>query len=194
METLAAVGGIGAAFGLSSSAGLNAYIPLLLVALAGRFPANSPLLKLDEPYSLLTSWWVIGIIAVLLAVEVLVDKFPVADSINDGVQTFIRPAAGAILFAANADVITDINPIFALAAGLFLAGSTHVTKGAIRPIVTATTGGTGNWLVSAAEDVVATVISVISIVLPLLALFILFILVYLIYRYVRRRRIIRESR
>ena len=48
-----AIAGIGTAFGLSGSAGLNAYIPLLVVALAARFPLDDPLLKLSSPYDLL---------------------------------------------------------------------------------------------------------------------------------------------
>jgi hypothetical protein len=83
METLTALGGIGAAFGLSTSAGLNAYIPLLIVALAGRFPLNNPMLQLGEPYNALSSWWAIGVLVVLLLIETFVDKIPAVDTIND---------------------------------------------------------------------------------------------------------------
>jgi uncharacterized membrane protein len=184
-----ALGGIGAAFGLASSAGLNAYIPLLMVALAARFPLNSPLLNLSEPYDIMGSWWAIGILAVLLIIEMTVDKIPAIDTINDGIQTFIRPAAGAILFAANADVITDIHPILALAAGLILAGGVHVAKGATRPVVTAATVGTGNWLVSLIEDVVAFFVSLLSVLIPLLAgLVALFIIFFFVRMYRRRKK------
>ncbi len=72
------------AFGLSTSAGLNAYIPLMVVALLARF---TPLVTLNEPYDALSSWWVIGTLAVLLIVEILVDKVPAADTVNDIIQT-----------------------------------------------------------------------------------------------------------
>lgn len=183
-----ALGGIGAAFGLASSAGLNAYIPLLMVALAARFPLNSPLLKLSEPYDIMGSWWAIGILAVLLIIEMTVDKIPAVDTVNDGIQTFIRPAAGAILFAANADVITDIHPILGLAAGLILAGGVHAAKGAARPVVTAATVGTGNWLVSLIEDIVAFFVSLLSVLIPLLAGLIALFLIFLIVRIYRRRK------
>ena len=55
------VGGILGAFGLSASAGLNAYIPLLVVALLAKF---TPLLNLNGRWEALTSWWVIGVLAV----------------------------------------------------------------------------------------------------------------------------------
>ena len=97
--------GVFTAFGLASSAGLNAYIPLLVVALLARF---TDLITLKPPWNTLESWWVIGVLIVLLLIEVVADKVPVVDSINDGIQTFIRPVAGAVLFAGSAGVITDV--------------------------------------------------------------------------------------
>ncbi|MCA9938034.1 MAG: DUF4126 domain-containing protein [Anaerolineales bacterium] len=185
MDFVTALGGIGAAFGLATSAGLNAYIPLLIVALVARF---TDLIRLAEPYDLLTSWWVIGLLGVLLVVEMLVDKVPAIDSANDIVQTFIRPAAGAILFAANAGVINDISPVVALVAGLLLAGTVHTTKVAARPVVTATTAGMGNWFVSLLEDIAATIMSLLSVIVPILMLFASVLLVYLVVRLWRRRK------
>jgi hypothetical protein len=173
MDVVAALGGVTAAFGLATSAGLNAYIPLLMVSLAARFPVHDPFLKLAEPYDIMASWWIIGILAILLLVEMFVDKIPAVDTINDVIQTFIRPAAGALLFAANANVITDINPVLAILAGLLVAGSVHTVKGIARPAVTATTAGTGNWLVSILEDIAAVVISILSILVPILVALVL---------------------
>lgn len=184
-----AIGGLAAAFGLSGSAGLNAYIPLLMVALAARFPLNEPLLKLGEPYGAIGSWWAIGMLTVLLVIEMLVDKIPAVDTVNDIISTFVRPAAGALLFAANANVITDIHPVLALAAGLLVAGSVHATKGAVRPLVTASTVGTGNWLVSLLEDVVAFFMSLLSLLIPLLAgLLLLAFVLLLVWLWHRRQQ------
>lgn len=177
------------AFGLAGSAGLNAYIPLLLVALAARFPLSDPLLNLSEPYSVMGSWWAIGIISVLLLIEMLVDKVPAIDTVNDVIQTFVRPAAGAVLFAANANIVTDIHPALALGAGLLVAGGVHAVKGMTRPLVTATTAGTGNWLVSILEDIVAFFTSILAIFLPVLGVILLgFVLIYGIRLYRRRRK------
>lgn len=183
-----ALGSLGAAFGLATSAGLNAYIPLLIVALAARFPLNDPLVQLSEPYNLMGSWWVIGLLVVLLFIEMTVDKIPAVDTINDVVQTFVRPAAGAILFAANANFVTDIHPAVALLAGLLLAGSIHAAKGVVRPFVTATTGGTGNWLVSLIEDIIAFFVSLLSILIPILAFLVALVLAVWIFRLYRRRQ------
>ncbi len=186
-----ALAGIGTAFGLAGSAGLNAYIPLLVVAIAAYYPLNNPLIQLGEPYNAIGSPWAIGIIAILLIIEMLVDKVPAIDTINDGIQTFIRPAAGAFLFAANAGVINDMHPILALGSGLIIAGGVHTAKGMARPVVTASTAGTGNWLVSLGEDVLSFGMTITALVLPFLAaviiLFVMAFLIYVFYRFHKRR-------
>jgi hypothetical protein len=162
---------------------------LLVVALAARFPVGEPLVQLAEPYNLLGSWWSIGLIAVLLVVEMTVDKIPAVDTLNDAIQTFVRPTAGALLFAANADVITELSPILALFAGLLLAGGVHATKATVRPAVTATTAGTGNWIASILEDLVALLVSVLSLLIPIVVgLLLIFVFAYMISWVLRRRR------
>lgn len=183
-----AISGLSAAFGLSSSAGLNAYIPLLMVALAARFPLDNPLVKLQAPYDLMGSWWAIGLLAVLLVVEIVADKIPAVDTVNDGIQTFVRPAAGAILFAGSANVITDIHPILALGAGLLVAGGVHATKTAARPVVTVSTAGVGNPIVSTLEDIVAFVVSLLALVLPIIAAILMLTFVVFVIVLVRRWR------
>jgi hypothetical protein len=158
--------GIFSAFGLSTSAGLNAYIPLLAVALTARF---TDLFTLAEPWNVLESWWVIGLLVVLSVVEFFADKIPAINHVNDVIQTFIRPTAGAIVFAASARVITDVHPVLALSMGLLVAGGVHAVKSAaVRPAVTAATGGAGNIPVSIAEDVLAFFLSVLATILPVL--------------------------
>jgi hypothetical protein len=193
MDITTTLGGIAAAFGLSTSAGLNAYIPMLLVALAGRFPSGDPIIKLSSPYDVMTSWWVIGVLVVLLLIETFVDKIPAVDTVNDVIQTFVRPTAGAILFAASANVITDISPVLAIIAGLLVAGSVHATKGIVRPAVTATTAGTGNWLVSTIEDIIAAFVSILSILIPVIVAVLLVIFILLLILFVVRRRNKRRS-
>ncbi len=152
------------AFGLSASAGLNAYIPLLVVGLLARY-TNA--IKLTAPWDTLTEPWVLLVLAVLLLIEIVADKIPAVNHFNDALQTFIRPIAGAIIFAASAHIITDLHPIVAMICGLFVAGTVHGVKAlAIRPAVTATTGGTANPIVSTAEDLLATVLSIVAILIP----------------------------
>ena len=173
------------AFGLSTAAGLNAYIPLLVVALLARL---TPLITLSEPYDALSSWWVIGTLAVLAAVEFLVDKIPAVDTANDVIQTFIRPTAGAILFAASTKTI-GLHPVLGAICGVILAGGVHVVKAGGRPVVAATTAGMGDPIVSTVEDVISLVTSVIAVVAPFLIAALLAIsLALLAWWYTRRRR------
>src|SRR5688572_14461326 len=176
--------GIFTAFGLSASAGLNAYIPLLLVGLLARY---TELINLSSPWDTLASPWIILMLCVLVIIEMVADKVAAVNHVNDLIQTLIRPAAGAIAFAASANVVTDVNPVLALASGLLIAGSVHVAKaGAVRPMVTDTTGGVGNVPVSIAEDVVSTVLSILAIITPILVgtLLVIFaaFLIYWLYR------------
>ena len=158
--------GIFTAFGLSASAGLNAYIPLLIVGLLARY---TTLIRLSQPWDTLANPWIILLLCILVIIEMLADKVPAVNHINDLIQTFIRPAAGAIAFAASANVVTDVSPVLALAAGLLVSGTVHVAKaGVMRPIVTATTGGAANTPVSIAEDIVSTVLSIVSVLIPVL--------------------------
>lgn len=178
------------AFGLSASAGLNAYIPLLTVALIARF---TDLITLGEPWNALENPWIIGLLVVLALIEFFADKFPAVNHINDALQTFVRPAAGAILFAASAQVITDIHPVLSMAAGLIVAGAVHAVKSvAVRPAVTAATAGAGNVPVSIAEDVVSTVLAILSVVVPVIVtaitiIFTAFVVWWLWRRYNRQR-------
>ncbi len=180
--------GILSAFGLSASAGLNAYIPLLVVALLAKF---TPLIKLDQPWDRLTSWWIIGLLVLLSLVEFFADKLPAINHVNDVIQTFIRPTAGAILFAASAKVITEINPILSIGAGILVAGGVHLVKAAaIRPAVSVTTAGAGNIPVSLAEDLTSTVVSIVSVVVPVvIAVILVLVTAWIIFRMWRRVKV-----
>ena len=172
------------AFGLSASAGLNAYIPLLVVSLVARF---TDWIELSNPWNTLESWWVIGVLIVLSAVEFFADKAPAVNHINDMIQTIVRPVAGAVVFAASAQV-ADVNPIMAMVAGLLIAGSVHTAKSvAVRPAVTATTGGAGNIPVSIIEDIISTIISILAIVVPvIIAAIVIIVISWLIWWLWRR--------
>jgi uncharacterized membrane protein len=175
------------AFGLSASAGLNAYVPLLVVALLAKY---TQLIKLNETWEPMTSWWVIGVLIFLSVIEFFADKIPAVNHINDAVQTFIRPAAGAVVFAATSTQGVEVNPIFSLIAGLLVAGGVHAVKAlAIRPAVTATTGGAANIGVSMLEDATSTAVSFLSILLPvIIACILVLITSILILRMGRKRR------
>ncbi|RPH60524.1 MAG: DUF4126 domain-containing protein [Chloroflexi bacterium] len=177
--------GIFSAFGLSASAGLNAYIPLFTIAVIARYTNG---FKLSAPYDTLTNPWIIVLLGVLIIVEFLADKIPAVNHINDAIQTFIRPVAGAIVFAASAKVLTDVSPVLSLALGLLVAGGIHAVKSlAVRPAVTATTGGAGNIPVSILEDIISTITSILAVVIPVILACLLVLVTALLIWWLRRK-------
>lgn len=185
MSVLQAFLNLSAAFGLSASAGLNAYIPLLVIALVDRL--TNGVMDLQGPWVWLSNWWTIGVLTLLLLVEILADKVPVVDSINDVIQTVVRPTAGAILFAATTRAI-HIHPVVAAICGVLVAGTVHAAKATGRPLLSATTGGTANPIVSTVEDVISAVTSVLSVVAPYLVLAFIVLVISLILWGILRRR------
>src|ERR687895_1408875 len=93
MEVLLAAG---TGIGLSSVAGIRAYLPLALV---GLFAALG-LFVLPEPLGILGSWVVVGALFVLALLETVLDKVSALDPLLDYVQTPVRIASGAVLFSA----------------------------------------------------------------------------------------------
>ncbi|MCC2333084.1 DUF4126 domain-containing protein [Cellulomonas wangsupingiae] len=178
--------------GLSAAAGLNAYIPFLLVALLARF---TDLVVLPAGLAWMESWWAIGVGSVLLLADVVLDKVPAVDTLNDAVQTFIRPATGGIVFAATsaaedleASSWVQENPWVPVVAGIVVAGLVHTGKAAARPVVNAGTGGVGAPVVSTLEDGASIGLSLVAVFLPVLVLVVLGLVVWGLVVLRRRRR------
>lgn len=156
--------GLLSALGLSGAAGLNAYIPLLVVGALARFGV----IDLAAPYDLLAHPWVLLAVGVVGVLDFIGDKIPGVDHALHLAGGVVNTAAGAVLFAAQTGV-ADIPPALSLALGVIVAGGVHVTRAAVRPVATASTAGLGNPLVSAAEDVGSLTLSVLAVFVPLLA-------------------------
>lgn len=169
--------------GLAGAAGLNAYIPLLILAVAGRLGYAD----LSTPYSVLSSNLGLGILTVLLIVEVFADKLPGVDHVNDVVNTVVRPAAGAVLFLSSSGA-GQLNPLLAAGLGLVSAGGIHAMKATGRPVITLTTGGIGNPIVSVLEDVVAIGLALLALAAPIAVAVVLLVLIALFFLGIRRLR------
>ena len=164
--------GTAAAFGLAASAGLNTTLPLLLVGALARFG----LLSLAPPFDALASDVALIGLLCLVAVEFLADKIPGFDSVAQAVQWPLAATAGAILFASQSSVISGVSPGLAILVGLLTAGTVHGLRTAFRPVVTASTVGLGNPLVSLMEDAWAGALAITAILAPGLALILLLVL------------------
>jgi hypothetical protein len=181
--------------GLSAAAGLNAYIPFLVVALVARF---TDLMELPASMDWISSWWAIGAAGVLLLSELVLDKIAVVDHINDLVATLIRPTVGGLIFAASS-AAEDIDksswmaehPWVGVVVGVVVSGLVHAGKTSLRPAVNVTTGGLGTPIVSAAEDTTSFGLSMLAIFLPvlvILALVVMGVAAFWLFRHVRRLR------
>lgn len=161
--------------GLALSAGLNAYIPLLSLGLASRF---LEFVQLPESWLWLENEWVMGILTVLLIIEFFADKIPAIDSVNDWVQTVVRPASGGLAFgsgsASETLSVSDPSTFFEsnqwvpIVIGMLLALGVHLVKMTARPVLNAVTVGVAAPVVSFAEDVGSVLVSVLALLLPLL--------------------------
>jgi len=172
------------AIGLALPAGLNAYIPLLGLALAQRFGV----IALADPWSGIGEWWAIALIAALLVVEILADKIPAVDNVNDAIQTFVRPAAGAVVAVAASGQAGQNYPIAMVGLGIVLAGGVHLLKAGARPVLNAVSGGTAAPVVSTAEDTVAASVTLVALIMPLLIIFVVAALIWFTWWLYRRRR------
>lgn len=192
--------------GLASAAGLNAYIPLLTVGLLARY---TDLLPLGEGWQWLEHPAVLGVLGVLLVLELAADKIPAVDSVNDVVQSLVRPTSGGITFGAGASS-TSAAELAALAdgasggdtgaawwqiaSGVLIALAFHLLKASARPVLNAVTFGAGDPVVSAAEDVASALTSVAAVVVPVLgAVAVVLLAAVGLWARRRRRRRGRES-
>ncbi|MED5816086.1 DUF4126 domain-containing protein [Mycolicibacterium sp. 050232] len=182
-------------FGLATAAGLNAYIPLLALGLLSRF---THLVSLPAGWSWLENGWVMAIVAVLLIVEVVADKIPALDSVNDTIQTFVRPTAGGIVFgsgtasqtAAVADpgAFAQSGQWIPVAIGAVTALVVSLTKSTVRPAANVATAGVAAPVLSTVEDVTSVGLVFVAILLPILVLVALLALIWGAFRLWRWRR------
>lgn len=185
------------AAGLSASAGLNAYIPVLIVGLMSQF---TDAVRVPGGFDWMTSWWAMAVMTVLLVIEFVVDKVPIVDHINDVLQTVVRPAAGGAVAAATAsagqlDEVTGtvVASTGDTAAGWIAGGGialvVHTVKAMVRGMINAGTFGFGGPVASTAEDAGAAGLSLAAILVPILAGIGLLILAVVLWRlWLARRR------
>lgn len=183
-----------AALGLSSTAGLRAYLPLLAVGIAGSVPGpfDSKLIPLQGNFQALSDPVVLIILGALTIGEFTIDKIPLVDHLSDAVHTIIRPLAGAMIMAGTANSLSDANQWAAAVLGGALALAFHGVKATTRPAVTATTAGIGNPIVSFIEDVLVVVAVLVLVLAPIIGIILMVLLVIvfgrLLARIVRRFR------
>lgn len=178
---------VGAAFGLSAAAGLNAWLPLFAGALLTRLDV----VELAGPFDDLTGTATIAVLGVLSVADFVGDKIPAVDHVLHTVGTVVAPVSGALLFSGEAGVDSDIPGLVSILLGAGTAETIHAGRAALRPLSTASTAGIGNPVLSLIEDAGSALLIVAAFVLPVLALLLvigLLVALFLAWRGLRRRR------
>jgi hypothetical protein len=174
------------AIALAASAGLRAWLPLLLASGLARLGV----LDLGPSFQFLASNKALVLFGVATAIELVGDKIPAVDHALDLIGTPLRPAAGALLAASVlgtvADPLTSI--VLGTAVGAPSALVPHAATSALRAASTATTGGLANPLLSFVEDAVSVALFVLAVLVPVLVVALLGLTLYLASRWLRRRR------
>lgn len=180
---------------LAASAGLNAWMPLFLLGLADRF---LPAVDLPQGWSWISGDIALWVLGALLVLEMIADKIPALDSVNDVVQSVLRPASGGIVFGAGASAQTvavddpaaffSENTWVPIVSGIVIALIVHAVKAGTRVAANTMTGGLAAPVLSTAEDGASFLLAALAIVVPLLAIALLIALIVGVVLFLRRRR------
>ena len=166
------------AVGLSTAAGLRAYLPVLAVALGSHISTGhgGHLVALTPTFRFLGGLTFIVVLAALGLFEFVIDKIPLLVHLSDLIHTLIRPAAGAVVMAGTTNALSERSVWLAALFGGIVALLVHTTKAVSRPGISGVTAGLGNPLISLVEDVVAGLLTVLAVVAPFFALLLLVLL------------------
>lgn len=157
---------LGLAAGGATASGLRVYG----TAAALGWMDRAGVLDLPGGLDALANPWVLGVASALYVIEFTADKVPAFDSIWDGVHTFVRiPAAALLAFAALGDVSEVWRTVAALLAG-GVAFSVHGLKSGTRLAANTSPEPFSNWGLSLGED--ASVVGLLWLVVahPLVAI------------------------
>lgn len=178
---------------LAAAAGLNAWMPLFVLGMLDRF---LPAFHLPGGWAWLSSDAALWIIGILLLIEIVADKIPAIDSLNDVVHTVVRPASGGIAFGAgaSAEAVSDPSQLFQgdawvpIVIGVLIALAVHAAKATIRPVANVATAGLAAPALSTAEDVSSFALAITAILVPVVAGILLVGLIVAIVALLMRRR------
>jgi hypothetical protein len=135
--------------GVAWASGINLYAAILMLGYLG----TTGNIDLPPGLEILTDPMVMGAAGLMYCVEFFADKIPGIDSGWDGISTFIRIPAGAILAAGAVGDVGQGAQLAAAIAGGTLATGSHATKAGSRVLINASPEPFSNWLASIGEDI-----------------------------------------
>jgi uncharacterized membrane protein len=153
------------AAGAATTSGIKLYSTILTLGLLQRFHW----VDLPADWKIFGTTWVIVLAGALCVVEFVADKIPVVDSVWDGIHTFIRVPAGAVLMAS---AFADVGPTARVLAGLLgggLALTTHSAKASARLAANTSPEPFSNGILSLLEDALTVFLLGLAAIHPWLA-------------------------
>jgi hypothetical protein len=135
--------------GVAWASGINLYAAIAMLGIAGA----GGYVQLPDNLAIVQDPLVIIAAGFMYCVEFFADKTPGVDTAWDGLHTFIRIPAGALLAAG---AVGDVNPALVITAGILGGGvtaATHATKAGARVLINTSPEPFSNWFASLAEDV-----------------------------------------
>ena len=156
---------IALAIALAATAGLRAWLPLLLAGLLMR----AVWIELGASFAFLASNRALVVLAAASVLELLGDKIPAVDHALDALGTPLKLGAGALLAAAAFGTVSD--PLTATLLGVAVGAPTalvpHAAKSLLRVASSAVTGGLANPVLSFLEDVLTVAVFALAVLVPL---------------------------
>lgn len=150
MDQLAEISSLLAlSMGVAWASGINLYAAVFMLgwmANAGNITLPTDLLILADPMVMIAAGF-------MYCVEFFADKVPGVDTGWDGLHTFIRIPAGAILAAGAVGEIGAGAELAAALVGGSIAAGSHAFKSGSRVLINTSPEPVTNWTASVAEDV-----------------------------------------
>lgn len=135
--------------GASWASGINLYAAILVLGFLGATGS----LTLPAGLELLSDPLVMIAAGAMYLVEFVTDKVPGVDTAWDGLHTFIRIPAGALMAAG---AVGDVGPAAELAVALVgggVAAASHAAKAGTRVLINTSPEPFTNWVASITEDI-----------------------------------------
>ena len=151
-------------FSTGWASGVNAYLVVLMLGLLGRLTdvAGVP--------DALTRTDVLGVAAVLYAMEFVADKIPYIDSTWDAISTAIRPTAGAVIALLVSGDATSLEQAIYATVGGGTALASHAVKAGTRLAINTSPEPVTNVGASIGEDLTVATVVLLAVYHPWVAL------------------------
>lgn len=140
---------IALSMGVAWASGINLYAAVFMLGylgMTGHITLPPDLQVLSDPLVLFAAGF-------MYLIEFFADKTPGVDTGWDGLHTFIRIPAGAILAAGAVGELGQGAEIAAALVGGGLAAGTHMTKAGSRVMINTSPEPFTNWAASVGEDI-----------------------------------------